>query len=240
MARIRTIKPEFFTDDAMIELSFVARLVYIGIWLHCDVNGVFEASPMQVKRNVMPEQDLGKSMASLLQDDLSPFIHFYSVDGKQYGLVLNWHRHQKLDTKNDPTKYPLPEGFRLNSEKRWTQNKASDRPAQDLDTSSTGLGVAGKGKEGKERKEKGKEGNREELVEIPQAPAVAAETTTQLQPVASLDSSNGVRGSSGGKPRTLREHLASPERKNQPQKLDDDEVFEAERKAKIEALRRSA
>ena len=33
MPRIRTIKPEFWTDEKIIELSLPARLLFIGLWM---------------------------------------------------------------------------------------------------------------------------------------------------------------------------------------------------------------
>jgi len=46
MARIRTIKPEFWTDGDMFKLSRDARLFYIGLWNFCDDNGVIEHDPV--------------------------------------------------------------------------------------------------------------------------------------------------------------------------------------------------
>jgi hypothetical protein len=42
MAKIRGIKPEFWTDDSLVELSVAARLFFIGLWTFSDDNGVFE------------------------------------------------------------------------------------------------------------------------------------------------------------------------------------------------------
>src|SRR5690349_8386566 len=37
MPKIRAVKPEFWTDDEIVELSAFARLLYIGLWnLACD------------------------------------------------------------------------------------------------------------------------------------------------------------------------------------------------------------
>ena len=40
MARIRTIKPEFWIDDVIVELPFETRLLFIGIWNFADDAGV--------------------------------------------------------------------------------------------------------------------------------------------------------------------------------------------------------
>lgn len=42
MARIRTIKPEFWTAEQVMELSRDARLLFIGMWNFCDDAGVHQ------------------------------------------------------------------------------------------------------------------------------------------------------------------------------------------------------
>ena len=39
MARARNIKPGFFTNDELGELSPLARLAFIGLWGQADFNG---------------------------------------------------------------------------------------------------------------------------------------------------------------------------------------------------------
>jgi hypothetical protein len=39
MPRIRSIKPEFFTSEAVAELTLRARLPWGGLWTHCDDEG---------------------------------------------------------------------------------------------------------------------------------------------------------------------------------------------------------
>ena len=39
MARIRSIKPEFWTAEQVMECSPMARLLFIGMWNFCDDGG---------------------------------------------------------------------------------------------------------------------------------------------------------------------------------------------------------
>lgn len=39
MARIRTIKPEFFTSEDIVSLSPLARLFYVSLWCEADREG---------------------------------------------------------------------------------------------------------------------------------------------------------------------------------------------------------
>ena len=48
MARIRTIKPEFWTDEKVVTLPFEARLLFIGMWNFCDDEGYRGSSGQHV------------------------------------------------------------------------------------------------------------------------------------------------------------------------------------------------
>ncbi|GAB0505006.1 hypothetical protein KU15F69_18860 [Escherichia coli] len=54
MARIRTIKPEFWTDEDMAELSEPACLLAIGLLNYADDEGYFNANPKLIKAAVFP------------------------------------------------------------------------------------------------------------------------------------------------------------------------------------------
>jgi len=58
MARMRTIKPEFWTDDKVVELSLLGRLLFIGLWNFADDDGFIENSPKRIKRLIFPDQDI--------------------------------------------------------------------------------------------------------------------------------------------------------------------------------------
>lgn len=44
MARIRSIKPEFWTSEQVMALSPLARLAFLGMWNFCDDAGIHPAS----------------------------------------------------------------------------------------------------------------------------------------------------------------------------------------------------
>lgn len=62
MARIRTIKPDFWTDGTIIGLSAMARLFYIGTWNFslCD-------------RGHLPDDAIGLKLKILPADDVDPY-----------------------------------------------------------------------------------------------------------------------------------------------------------------------
>lgn len=52
MARIRTVKPEFWTDEKVVECSISARLLFIGLFNFADDKGCLERSPKRIKMQV--------------------------------------------------------------------------------------------------------------------------------------------------------------------------------------------
>lgn len=54
MAKIRGIKPETWSDEKIVALSPLARLLFIGSWNWACDNGHIEDSPIQLKIRVLP------------------------------------------------------------------------------------------------------------------------------------------------------------------------------------------
>lgn len=108
MARIRTIKPEFWTSEQVADCSLVARLLFIGIWTFCDDHGVHPASTKRLKMEVFPSDQIGDDTIQTMIDELvvAGLLYPYQVDGKGYWQVTGWVRHQKIEK---PTyRHPVP------------------------------------------------------------------------------------------------------------------------------------
>lgn len=58
MARIRTIKPEFFTSEDIVQLSPFARLLYIALWCEADRAGRMQWKPRTFKMRYFPADDI--------------------------------------------------------------------------------------------------------------------------------------------------------------------------------------
>ena len=58
MAKIRGIKPEFWTDEDIVELSIPARLLFIGMWNFACDNGHLADKPRQIKMRILPSDDV--------------------------------------------------------------------------------------------------------------------------------------------------------------------------------------
>jgi hypothetical protein len=108
MARIRTIKPEFWSSEQVMELSFPARLAFIGLWNFCDDRGVHTASAKRLKAEVFPSDEITTDMVSGL---VAEMIHHglvgeFEADGERYWYVTGWTKHQKIEK---PTyRHPSP------------------------------------------------------------------------------------------------------------------------------------
>ncbi len=99
MARIRTIKPEFFTSEQVADCSPTARLLFVGMWCFCDDGGVHPASIKRLKMEIFPADTFGeKEIADLVNELLAAklLIEFQADDGKSYWQVTGWH-HQKIE-----------------------------------------------------------------------------------------------------------------------------------------------
>jgi 5-methylcytosine-specific restriction endonuclease McrA len=58
MSRIRTIKPEFWTDETMVQLPYEARLLFVGLWNFCDDEGLLSYEPERIRMQVLPGDDI--------------------------------------------------------------------------------------------------------------------------------------------------------------------------------------
>jgi hypothetical protein len=108
MARIRTIKPEFWTSEQVAECSPNARLLFIGIWSFCDDNGIHPASVKRLKMEVFPSDVITDAEIQTMINELLRvgLLHHYTVKNQWFWHVTGWAKHQKIDK---PTyRHPLP------------------------------------------------------------------------------------------------------------------------------------
>lgn len=105
MPRIRNIKPQFWLDEDLGEVSRDVRLLYIGLWNLCDDFGVFEWRPGKIKAQLFPyDNDIsGKEITVWLSDlALKGNAIRFEAKGKSYGFIPGFPCHQ--DIKN-PSKW---------------------------------------------------------------------------------------------------------------------------------------
>ncbi|AVN50236.1 hypothetical protein GST45_25755 [Serratia marcescens] len=105
MARIRTIKPEFWTDEDMAEVSEAACLLAIGLLNYADDEGYFNANPKLIKAAVFPIREPSVSIPVMLRElsNHGYLSMFYTSDNRQFGLIKNFAKHQVVN-KPRPSK----------------------------------------------------------------------------------------------------------------------------------------
>jgi hypothetical protein len=107
MARARNIKPGFFSNDELAECEPLARLLFAGLWLHCDREGRLEDRPKKIKAEILPYDDCDADKL-LAQLQARGFIIRYSSEDRRYIQVTNFSKHQNPHVKEAPSDIPAP------------------------------------------------------------------------------------------------------------------------------------
>lgn len=111
MARIRSIKPEFWTSEQILECSTNARLLFIGLWNFCDDEGRHPESLRRLKAEVFPGDDITLEGVQVLVDELVEhgLVEIYETSqGECFWQVTGWH-HQRIDKPQESRYPPLSE-----------------------------------------------------------------------------------------------------------------------------------
>lgn len=100
MARIRTIKPDFWTDGRIVKLSAFARLLYIGMWNFtlCDHGHVADDS-FKLKLQILPMDDIDIDALLLELFEAGRVVRISDADGRTYLHVKRFEDHQKIDPR---------------------------------------------------------------------------------------------------------------------------------------------
>lgn len=105
MARIRTIKPEFATNEKLGSCSMAARLTAALITCHADREGRLEDRPTRLKVLILPYDEC--DMNAILDElDAIGFIVRYQVEGLRFIQVVNFEKHQRPNAKELPSVFP--------------------------------------------------------------------------------------------------------------------------------------
>lgn len=109
MARIRTIKPEYWSDERMASVSLEARLLFLGLLNLADDAGRLRGHPALIRGALFPYDDLTVAQVDGWLEELadSGRIQRYRVDGEAYVWIRNFAKHQKIDHAT-PSKMPAP------------------------------------------------------------------------------------------------------------------------------------
>ncbi len=100
LARIRTIKPEFWTDGNIVRLSPLARLFFIGMWNFtlCD-HGHVADDAFRLKLQILPTDDVDPE--TLLTEIITAgrVQRIADAGGRSYLHIKRFEDHQKIDPR---------------------------------------------------------------------------------------------------------------------------------------------
>jgi hypothetical protein len=135
VARIRTIKPDFFTSEDITALSPMARLLYIALWCEADKEGRMVWKPKTFKLRYLPADNCDAE--ALCAEIVSQGLVVLYGDGLAY--IPAFAAHQHINPRETPSSLPTPDASP-------TRRHASAR-VPDAQGGREGKGKEGKGKE---------------------------------------------------------------------------------------------
>ena len=108
MARIRTIKPEFFHDKGLASCSPHARLLAIALLQLADCEGRMKNIPMQIHAHAFPWEAEVNTPMLLSELESIGFVILYESEGDDYIAIPNFLKHQRLQGKEAHLESKVP------------------------------------------------------------------------------------------------------------------------------------
>lgn len=129
MARARNIKPGFFKNEELAELSPLTRLLFAGLWTLADREGRLEDRPKRIRAEILPYDD-GSVDEMLNELHRTGFILRYSSGDKRFIQIENFSKHQNPHCKEPESTIPAPYKHGASIVQEQNQNRSS--PADSL------------------------------------------------------------------------------------------------------------
>lgn len=192
MARIRSIKPEFWTSETVASLCPVDRLLFIGLWNYADDHGRGVDNSALVKAAVFPldvDIDVARVDEGLASLHESGLIERYVVDSRRLLHVSSWGEHQRVSHAS-PSRFPDPDQGR---------ESLANRPERLAKVSGT-LPTS------RARAEQGKEQGKEQGASKPEGCAFGLRGILVDLPESRRQASSGVRVREGPQTRIRSDH----------------------------------
>lgn len=112
MARIRTIKPDFFTSEDIVSLSPMARLLYIALWCEADREGRFVWRPATFKLRYFPGDKV--NIEALSKELLNRELVVRYGDGLAH--IPTFLEHQHINPREAHSSLPVPDASARDSD----------------------------------------------------------------------------------------------------------------------------
>lgn len=153
MARIRTIKPEFFRHgglfDAERETGLPLRVAFAGLWCAADREGRFKWKPRELKLDALPFDEVDFSR---VLDALATRGHIvkYASDGQEFGFIPSWHEHQVINNRETGSSLPAPTETSIETTTSTREARVRHASGTDEEREEHAAQGEGKGREGKD------------------------------------------------------------------------------------------
>ena len=134
MARIRTVKPEFFTSEDIVALTPYARLLYIALWCEADREGRMAWKPATFKLRYFPGDKV--NIDALARELIARGLVI--LYGEGLANIPKFSQHQHINPREVPSRLPEPDA----------SARVSTRESTVIHAQGGREGKEGKGKEG--------------------------------------------------------------------------------------------
>lgn len=156
MARIRTVKPEFFHDKQLSKCSPHARLLAIALLQLADCEGRIKNIPMQIHSHAFPWESNVNTPMLLSELESVDFVVLWEFENEDYILIPKFLDHQRLQGKEAQMKSKLPMYDPKTYIKPISQDKGSVSEFPSASRGMTGTGEQGNRGRGTGEEEQGK------------------------------------------------------------------------------------
>lgn len=158
MARIRTIKPDFWTDSKTGTLSPEATKLFIGMLNFSDDYGVLEHDISALKAKIFPFEvgSATEVVGKPLLDELLPkglvILFKWNDSPRAYLFIKNFHKHQRVDHPSSPLlagfeKKDIQDFVKSLDEPSMSPHRVVGEPSESPRSLREGKGKDRKGKE---------------------------------------------------------------------------------------------
>ncbi len=98
MSRDRTLPSDFWTREAVIDCSMMARLLFLGLWNFADDHGVQPLRPRTIRMQVFPGDPIGDEEVRALIEELVArgLLRIFTAKGQDYVSVVHWEQVQRV------------------------------------------------------------------------------------------------------------------------------------------------
>lgn len=99
MPRSRMVKPEFFDDEKLSEISRDARLLFIGLWVNSDDYGVVKGNHKWLKSKIYPYDEISPHQFTkwIKELEAQDCIRAFKTKGENYYWIRTFTVHQTIN-----------------------------------------------------------------------------------------------------------------------------------------------